>query len=195
MDDQVRRTLFLRTLDDVEARLRSHDAYEVLYLSALLRKLLLDGGISLIDQVNKPYRFKIRFTIADPDTPYARLALSRNPEFFSIADGIDPDAKFPNAKVVSRTRDQFFQTPVLYVRGQPCSIRDLILFEANIMGAVHAGSPQTDKEKAIASIQQFYSLGGLPLALRQMLSIAKIVLVSVSPLRDAVRRDLDVPKP
>ena len=57
--------LFLDTLRDLEQRVSAQDAYQILGISALIRKLLLDG-YPLIDQVNRERRLKIWFEIGLP---------------------------------------------------------------------------------------------------------------------------------
>jgi hypothetical protein len=190
MDYNTRKRLFLGTLADLETKSQSNDPYEVLGISALLRKLLLDSH-PMIDQVNKGHRLTIRLTIADPDTPYRRAVLTHNPRFFTVADGIDPEVGFPNSQIVSVTRDRFLSTPVLFVQGHDYSIRDVILFAAHVMGGVHAGSPKTEKDRTLTVIEQRYLIGGLPVALRQLRSIAKIVSLGLAPLRAAIAADIE----
>jgi hypothetical protein len=54
--------LFVKTLDDVTARLKASDPYEILLIAGLLRKLLLDEH-PLIDQVNRVHRIKLEFRV------------------------------------------------------------------------------------------------------------------------------------
>jgi hypothetical protein len=78
-----RETLFLRTLDDLEARIRPGiDEYEVLLIAGLLRKLLLDDP-PLIDQVNRERKLRLRFVI-NARPPVWQLAGSEPPVYWSI---------------------------------------------------------------------------------------------------------------
>ena len=78
--------LFLKTLEEIEARIRQQDPYEILACSALLRKLLIDEN-PLIHQVNRDRRHKFRFKIGLPP----RFPALKNPTAWSIQDGFDPD--------------------------------------------------------------------------------------------------------
>ena len=82
-----REELFLRTLEDLETRIKATDPYEILGASALIRKLLLDD-YPLLDQVNRKYHRKIYFKVGvsakrPPNFP--------KPIFSTIQDGLDPD--------------------------------------------------------------------------------------------------------
>jgi hypothetical protein len=177
--------LLLRTLEDIETRVKSHDPYEVLGLSALIRKLFLDDN-PLIDQVNRMYRQKIKFVISDPNSPYTQLVLSMKPSFYSVQDGLDPETALTNKAKIEVNRDQFFGTMVLMIEGKPYSVREVILFEANVMGGIHAGAPKTDKERALAEINNLYVGGDTRAATRQLQGISRVVIKALQPLREAI---------
>ena len=84
----TRDQLFLATLDDLDTRLASRDPYEVLGIALLLRKLLLDGGASLVDQVNRQFRIGLAFEIMDDGPMPPHLP---QPAFWSTIDGLDPE--------------------------------------------------------------------------------------------------------
>ena len=98
--------LFLRTLDDLEQRTKTDDEYEILMSASLLRKLLIDG-MPLMDQVNTTHRLKIRFSM-NGESPFERAVLELKPTYWSLEDGIAPDANEPPglSAPVSATRDQ-----------------------------------------------------------------------------------------
>lgn len=181
------RHLFIRTVDDVRARLESLDAYEVLGMSALLRKLLLDEH-PLVDQVNRQYRLPLRFEISEVDTPYHRMVMESGPVFWSLQDGLDPNTSLVERARVNVTRDKLLATPVLMVKGVKYSVRDVILYEANVMGGVHAGSPTQVREHALAGVRNIYIGGDTRASLRQLKSIARVILKGIRPLHDAVKR-------
>jgi hypothetical protein len=57
-------------------------------------------------------------------------------------DAFDPDTSLSSpGRFNVLSRDQFFQNPVVMVYGEVFSVRDVILFEAHVCGAVHAGAP------------------------------------------------------
>jgi len=165
-------TLFLRTLVDLQERANSSDAYEVLGISALLRKLLLDGG-PLVDQVNRKYGLKLEYEICKSSGPPAGLP---PPAIYSVEDGLDPDTAPPFLPRIRVKRDQLLKQVLLVTGGHEHSLRDVVLFAANVMGGVHAGSPQDEKEQALDQIASMFALGGYPVPLRQLKAIARVVL-------------------
>lgn len=174
-------TLFLRTLDDIERRLSQTEPYEILFIAALIRKLFLDD-FPLVDQVNRSHRLKLSF---ETTLPFELPAGVPAPTFWTVQDGLDPDTAIPGKRRHVASRDQFFQTIVTIVNDHRYSIREVILFEANVMGAVHAGSPKTDKEQALKQINSTISVGGYASSLRQLQAIARVVLKALAPLRAA----------
>lgn len=178
-----RSELFLRTLQDLQDRIISDDPYVILGASALLRKLFLDHS-TLVDSVNRVDHLRLRFrvmptVVAPPGVP--------RPNFFSAQDGIDPDTSPPLLdQPVELTRAQFFSMVVLVVEGHEYTIADVIKFEANVMGAVHAGSPLDDKERALEEINQRFSFVGYAASLRQVQAIGRVVLRTLGPLREKV---------
>lgn len=174
-------TLFIRTLADIDSRLVATDPYEILLIAGLIRKLFLDD-YPLVDQVNKKLRIKLGFEITIPiNKPSNTLA----PIFWTVQD-LDPDTAPPFKQRLNVTRDQFFQTVVTVVNSHAYTVREIVLFESNVVGAIHAGSLKTDKELALKQIDSEISVEGYGSSLRQLLAIARVVLKSLAPLRQAV---------
>jgi hypothetical protein len=175
--------LFLRTLDDVGKRLTQSDPYEILFIAALIRKLFLDD-FPLVDQVNRNHHVKIVFetTVLHSDRSDGFPA----PSFWTVQDGLDPDTCHPGRERYVASREQFFKTVVTIVDNHQYSVREIILFEANVMGAVHAGSPKTDKEHVLKQIDSNISIGGHASSLRQLQAIARVILKSLDPLRSSI---------
>jgi len=102
-----RENLFLKIYEDIENRLTQEDSYEILQISALLRKLLLDKQ-PLIDQVNRTYRNKILFEITENQLYQPGMP---KPNFYSIQDGLDPDTSRPGKRISQIKRDVFLKPP------------------------------------------------------------------------------------
>jgi hypothetical protein len=178
-------TLFLRTLTDIEQRLSATDPYEVLLIAGLIRKLLLDDH-PLVDQVNSRHRLKLAFEITDSRSDL--LPGVSVPIFQSVQDGLDPDTAPPFLRRQVVNRDAFLKTTVVNVNAHDYTVREIVLFEANVIGAIHAGAPTSEKERALHEIEQRISIGGIGSSLRQLKSIARVVLKTLKPLRDALQR-------
>lgn len=175
-------TLFVKTLEDIESRLLETDPYEILLIAGLLRKLFLDDH-PLIDQVNRVHHLKIEFEVTAPINKPDDGDVN---SLWSVQDGLDPETAVPGKKRLRLSRDQFFQTIVAMIYGRSYTVRDVVQFEANVAGAVHAGAPKTEKEKALHTVGQSTGIGGYAPTLRQLLAIARISLESLAPLRAAV---------
>lgn len=181
-----RETLFLRTGEDMRARIDSPDPYEILGISVLLRELLLDAE-PLVDQINQSYRLKIKYHIGESDTPNNRALLAMKPASWSFQDGLDPETAPPHVPRLEVDLDKLLATKMLLAKGKMYSVKDIILFEANLMGGVHTGSPASEKEKALQAINKIYVGGDARVQLRQLLSIARVVDRALDPLYSAVR--------
>ena len=174
--------LFLNTLEDIQNRLINDDPYEILLISGLLRKLFFDD-YPLVDQINRVYRLKLVFKIIDNQVDIKK---DPNLTFWSIQDGLDPDTAPPFRRSITVTRDQFFKTIVTVFNQKHFSVKDIILFEANVCGGIHAGSPKSEKEKVLSQINNSIAIGGYQSTLRQLRAIARVVLKSLNPLRNLI---------
>jgi hypothetical protein len=176
--------LFLSNLSQLQALEKSQDRWKILGLSLHLRQLLLDS-FPLVDQVNKKYKIKIQFIITDFSIP---TVLPNIPlaTFETIQDGLDPTTARPGRKSVELNRDSFLNKVVLFNEGKNYSIKDIIKFEAVTMGGVHLGKPKNNDEEKLKKLEQFFGVGGLPPALRQLKAITRVVLKAMEPIRAAI---------
>jgi len=171
--------LFIRTLEDLESRLKSHDEYEILMIAGLLRKLLLDSN-PLMDQVNRKKGLKIKFIIND------RLPPSEEPIpiFWSIEDGFDPNTCPPQLCMpIEVNKDQILKRPVLMYESHIITVKELISHTAHVQGAVHTGMPKGQKDEALKELTEILGIGGLPAGLRLLRAISRVVLNSLEPLK------------
>jgi hypothetical protein len=113
-------------------------------ISGLIRKLLLDDP-PLVHRVNRNYRLSLRFEIAESPP----LPGNEPPIFYSKQDGFDPTTADPRTPRAMLTLDQFHAFYLGSMMGKSYTVRDVVLFEANVMGSIHAGSPNTDIEHAL----------------------------------------------
>jgi hypothetical protein len=173
--------LFLRTVEDLEARIDgAPDEYEILMAAGLLRKLLLDGS-RLMDQVNRYRQIPVNFRIVIRDS--SPLPGELPPVLWVLPSGLDPDATDvqtpPSIEEVSR--DRFLKRPVAVYAGESATVKDLILYHAHIAGAVHAGDPKNPKDYAIAVLERM-SWEDTTMSLEVIRSIGRIVVKALRPL-------------
>ena len=173
--------LFLDTLKDLEERIVAEDPYKILGASAVIRRLLLDDQ-PLIDQVNRAHRLKLSFEC----TKRWEMPVGvPEPTLWATQDGFDATAP-PFLTRQTVTLDQLFACVLLTVNGHQFTLREVVLFEANVMGAVHAGPPREEKERALAEINDYFAIGGYRASLRQLCAIGRVVLRGLAALRAAI---------
>ena len=175
--------LFMSTLHDLASRIVDADEYNVLGASALIRKLLIDD-FPLVDQVNRQYRLKLTFEISESNPSIPGVP---EPTFWSVQDGLDPETSRPGKPYKIVNRDQLLATVLAVVNGKSYSLREIVLFEANVMGGVHAGSSKEEKEKVLQALSSALTVGGYRVSLRQLQAIGRVVLRGLEPLRTAIR--------
>jgi hypothetical protein len=187
-------TLFLRTVADLEQRTRMNDSYEVLRSSLLIRQLLLDGGISLLDQVNRTLRLpRPVFRVHPAGTPPLPPEVLKTTTHL-VPDGIDPEACSNAPGIVELDRDRFLQVPVGSVRGEVLTVHTVVDYSAHALGGVHAGTPSNDeKARALAELSGRLQVVSLDPSLAILRPIGRIVVRAMQPYRDALQareRDL-----
>lgn len=174
--------LFIKTLEDIEEKMSSQDGYEILMISGLLRKLLLDNN-PLIDQVNQNRKFKISFIVNGRQPPTGDKSLL----FWSMEDGFDPDTSVPHLrKPLEVNKDQLLKRQIMIINGEIITVLDLIKFLSNVQGGIHAGKPKNIKEIALQEIQRYLGIGGLPAGVRSVLSMSRIIIKGLEPLKAAI---------
>jgi hypothetical protein len=175
-------SLFLSTLHDLESRILDTDEYNVLGSSALIRKLLIDD-FPLVDQVNRQYRLKLLFEISESNPSIPGVP---EPTVWSVQDGLDPETSRPGKPRKVVNRDQLLGTVLAVVNGKSYSLREIVLFEANIMGGVHVGSPKEEKERVLQALNSTLAIGGHRASLRQLQAVGRVVLKGLEALRAAI---------
>jgi hypothetical protein len=181
--------LFLKTLDDLRARVTPGcDEYEVLGIAALVRKLLLDD-LPLVHSVNRDRRLRLRYAI-DASPPIWKLLGEEPPSIWSVQDGLDPATSLggsSSSKDVSL--DEFLGTMVMYVRHQEITVKDVVLHTAVVVGAVHRGEPRSDPQRTLSQLAEELSVGGYQPDIRALQAIGRVVLRALAPLRERIEAE------
>jgi hypothetical protein len=179
--------LFLRTVADLENRVQLRDPYEILRSSLLIRQLVLDGGKSLADQVNRRLRLpSLVFRIRPAELlPLPAEVLQTMTHL--VPDGIDPEAAPGTRGVVDLARDQFLKASVGSVQGNTLTVQAVIDHAAHVLGGVHAEPPSSaDKQTALAALSAGLRVGGIDPSLFILRPIGRIVVRAMAPLRAAL---------
>ena len=114
--------LFLRTVIDLRSRIRSDDGYDLIIASGLLRKLLVDGSITLVALANRRPRLRLRFPCLDDEPSPSKGWMLRG--YAGENEG---------------RLDNFLSSKVAYLDGDPYTAHEIITTCANSFGGVHAG--------------------------------------------------------
>ena len=177
--------LFLRTIVDLGNRSISSDPYEILGISGLLRKLLLDDH-PLLDQVNREYKHRITFRVIECKSP--DLLKAEKTIYYDVIDALDPDAPINSDDVVLHLKkDAFLNKLVAFFNDSPITIRDIIKYEANIGGGVHApNAPKDETHNNIRDLNRLFVLKGYSVTTYHLRLIAKVVLLALKPLALAI---------
>lgn len=172
MSAELAEWLFGRTLDDLERRIRSTDAYDRLGIAHLLRRLLMDQS---------PVLHSARRRLALP-----LPAFSFDP--FVLENRRDHRGELYLSLGVSEPRttagiEDFLAAPVGELGANPITVRDLVRHVAHVEGGVHLGSPSSPLEWYLRHVL------GLHDEAREILfdilaEIATVVVHSLTPMRE-----------
>ena len=185
--DEIER-LFLDTLSDLRVKIAPPSNYELLGAAALIRKLFLDES-PLVVQVNRKYRLKITFEVNQP----RGFPGFPEPVIYAALDAFDPDTAPPPVNPLIVNRAQLFSRVVERAVGHSYTVRDLVLFEAHVSGAVHAGQPKNDQQRALKDVSNAFLIGGRRPSLRQLQAVGRVILKGLEPLRQAVENAGRIP--
>lgn len=184
--------LFLGIYRELEERTKAEPSeYNVLKIAGLLRQLLLDKH-RLVDIVNSKTRLKkphldIKYEVMDK-TPYQQMVEDLKPVFWTMQDGIYPKTALIAGRTKIVDRDGLLSYKVMSFAGSNVTVRDIIMYEAHVGGAIHAETPRETVEKAIHEIANSVNVGGYPPQTRQLLAIARVVLDGLRPLKEQIEQ-------
>jgi hypothetical protein len=170
--------LYLKTIDDLNNRISSHDPFDILSASVKIRKLFLDDR-PLVDLVSEQYTSNFTFDVCLPTPDPSGLP---EPAVFSIQEELDPDTSRPGQLTSQLARDQFLKIVLININGTTYTIKDVVLSGVTSMGAVHSGSAKSEKEKVLKAVNDQTPIGGYASSLRQIQAIGRIMIKALTPL-------------
>jgi len=175
--------LFLSTVAELEQRVESRVEYDILAISRLLRFLLSDEQ-PLVHHVNRAHRLRLRFQCTQPyilSIPGLPM-----PTTVSSQDGFDPETSIPGNLRVEVDLAGLLGQVVAIHEGRKLSVLDVIKYEAQVAGGVHAGEPRDAPAAALHEMNADYRIGGYTPSLRQLQAIGRVVLRGLTELRERV---------
>jgi hypothetical protein len=168
---------FLNTVDDLRSRLAAADQYSLIRAAALLRQLFLDGR-TLIHAVNSDRieRIQLSFTV---------IPLWEPPP------GIVPSWSSTNVYPVGYSKqsglwktfdsDRFLSVKCLSYGTNSFSIKQVIIYCANVKGGIHVGKPD-GIQKVMVTLDELARIDGLEASLDAIRGIGAAVLAAIEPL-------------
>jgi hypothetical protein len=170
--------LYLKTIDELKNRINSQDPFDILSASANIRELFLKNH-PLVDLASEQYKSNFTFDVClpVPDPPGLH-----KPAEFSIQEELDPDMSKPGRPTSQLARDQFLDIVLININGRKNIIRDVVLSCVTIMGGIHSGSAQREKEKVLKAVNDQTPIGGYASSLRQLQAIGRVILKALTPL-------------
>lgn len=184
------RSNFVGVMKDLDDCSSSWDQYHLLRIPGLLRLLLYD---SLVDQVNRQFRFKLRFMVGHvfdrSRVESASIDLS-DVMVASVGDSFDPQIlaldQTASTKPREVTRDGLLKAIVLIAEGRYITVGDLIEHLAYVHGLTHPGSPKGETDEILLTLRRLVQIGGTALGMREIRSVGRVVHRALEPLRSAV---------
>jgi hypothetical protein len=177
--------LFLNTIDDLQKRVaQGASEYDVVGISSLLRKLLLDEA-PLVHLVNKRLRKKFKFQV-NVSEPMRKRAGVPPPTVWSRQDGFDPTTAM-NPLVSTLKLDQMMACTIIIADGHEITVKEVIQHTAHVRGGVHSGKPSTPKEEALDRLAETISLGGYEPGIRSHQAVAPVVIRGLEPVTIALK--------
>lgn len=147
--------------------------------------LLLDAQ-RLVDQVNRAYKFDIRYRIVRTGPP---MLPGGGPDFWTVGDGLAPklmeDFPLP-LHIESVGLEAFLHERVMIYAGEDVTVRDLIDHVANVVGGVHAGKAREVRDLKLNELAEETALGGMDAPIFVLRAIVLVVAEALRPLRDAI---------
>lgn len=177
--------LFLKTLEELEARIASPDEYDLLKAAGLLRLLLIEGQPLAQKAVRAlgGERPLFRFGTISPD-PMAGSARV----FQFIADGLDPGTGRPGRPMLDGPIDAFLRNPVIINKGETFTVLDIIRAAANAEGGIHHDVAPQKKNAAVRHFSASLHVAGAPVGLQALRAIGRVTLKALAPLRQLAQK-------
>ncbi|WP_313261855.1 hypothetical protein [Sphingobacterium sp.] len=132
--------LFLETITDIRYKFESDSDYNLIKACGLLRLLFLDRS-PLIYQINKYLKLDLKFEICGfhPDDPAINssvLVAWQSPlPLFKFSENVDLKG--------------FLGNNILYYKGSLFTIKEIIQVCSNILGGIHSGVANNEREKIL----------------------------------------------
>lgn len=155
----------------------------------MIRSLLFDTTGSLVDKLNKTYKFKIEFEYLDTTSGYVEKVLNLKPIWYSVGDGLFPDWDSTGGQIIKSNIHKFFSTVVIINNGLNITVKELLDYSLYCLGGTHHREAKSHADLALKSMENVFVNNGL-IAINQLRSIGKITIKSLQQLKEHVEGNL-----
>lgn len=164
---------FLNTLQDIDLKTFAGDRYSLIRASGLLRQLLLD---ELLHVVNRSHKLSIKFC-----TTNFHNRLPSDIEISGHWQNLDP-SYFPCSNTLQCSLDEFLGAPCIVFQGHEATVKDIIKACANAKGGVHLGKARISAEQVVLDWDQAINFIGEEPSLMAIKGICRVVLAGLKDL-------------
>jgi len=192
--------LFLNTLEELDKKI-GDDAtdYDIITSSGLVRKLVLDGGASLVRQVNRSRRLRLWYAYIEIAPAGSHPVLDEHMLASSLEDGVDPWSVIgapllADMQMKGGSLDEFLAATVAIHGGALISAKDVLQHAAYVLGGHHAGDARSEPAQLIERFRKQFIVMDAPAGMRTVRAISRVVARGVRPLEDAIRDECGLPR-
>ncbi|MDH3944487.1 MAG: helix-turn-helix domain-containing protein [Anaerolineae bacterium] len=176
----------LNSLNALEQKLGSNNPLQVIEAARLIKQLLI-GQRRGVEQLGTNIAAEIEFKVGRIFSPNAYSPPFKGTHRL-IQDSFDPDVGAGRGETTSLPLEEFLGCKLLMARGRYYTLKEIILFEAGVLGEIKPVTLQKQLE-AYHRISELLSPGGITPALRQLKAIGRVILAALEPYRESIEVD------
>ena len=178
--------LFVNTVLELEERFTKKTEYDLLKASGLIRQLLVDNN-TLVDQVNKNYKLKIKFKVTKRfkfDNDNIDSNGTKWNSLSAIMLFISPDKSSDFVELLSK--DEFFKYQLLSHHETSFTVLDVIKICANKYGGVHIEDIEKGKSLELDRMSKLITFNGSKSVFHAIYGIIEVCLKALMPLKNTI---------
>ena len=177
--------IFINTFLDLKERLDKLTEYDLLRASGLIRQLIVDSN-SVVEQVNRNYRIKIRYRVTQRfDPPTARI----RPDGKVLNAWIGVTFIFPGTEGKSfefLTKDEFLKYELLHYTDYNFNVLDIVRICAHKYGGVHLSKITDKRDQALHIASEGFYFNDSPNVYHCVYGIGKVCIEALELLKDEI---------
>jgi hypothetical protein len=170
--------VFLSIMEELRYKNRDnhYNEYDILKSCGLVRQLILDGSKSLFHKINRQTKLKLKFKVINhKDSTFEGNFCYKN--------------IYPNQQIetIELTIDEFFKKPIISKDNIVFSVKELILYGANVGGVHSITFEKGTNDYILQNMRGIINEEGISKFLA-MQNICFVVLDSLTPLENVIKK-------